>query len=445
MNTEHLIHEYLDGTLSSDQQGELFAMLAADEMAREELTSQIRLQTALRKDYAAVVVPADTAAGIFSELGLPVPGAPGIGAVSGATTSSSGTVAGAEIAAPVSTVTGASTSWDYRRIIPLLLLLLSFAVVYSGRDIVHQLLYGTAVVQSTSQQPSQQSSQQLTQQSTISSSPLQSHLSDRQPLQQRPSQETSNSEQVVRSYNRLRRTTSGSGHDNAEGTAEKQQEAFTPPVYDVTTTERFGGYDIVLSSAPTIQSPEIVRQRTTEFSAVTPLAWPAASPLPMVLDGDFELIARSAAFRTSNPEPDLVVGPIMDQPWALGIHYRLSDDHILGIDGGMERLSQEFTRVDFGVPTVYRQAPVIPWVGITYRLDVNDARLFSSVVPSASVTAAWTQIGPMARAQALLRFTPESRMSIFLGVEGSLTAYPIQSTFFTTSILQVTYGISYRF
>jgi len=135
----------------------------------------------------------------------------------------------------------------------------------------------------------------------------------------------------------------------------------------------------------------------------------------------------------------------MDQPWALGIHYRLSDDHILGIDGGMERLSQEFTRVDFGVPTVYRQAPVIPWVGITYRLDVNDARLFSSVVPSASVTAAWTQIGPMARAQALLRFTPESRMSIFLGVEGSLTAYPIQSTFFTTSILQVTYGISYRF
>jgi len=433
MNTEHLIHEYLDGTLSSDQQGELFAMLAADEMAREELTSQIRLQTALRKDYAAVVVPADTTAGIFSELGLPVPGASGNTVGSQGAPSMSLTQSGTPTLVQGLPTPDVVSAWDYRRILPLLILLLSFAVVYSGREVVNELLQGSTATTSAQHQFSQTIPEQSTQQSESQIS----QQVDQQDVGMRPT----NLPVQGGSRRKSRLIQKQVGGD----TSADQGRYTSQPLDNMTHVTDVRENSVLRNVVQSSIGQSEPRMRVRELPVFTPTVLPIITTLPAPLDGNVELIARSAAFRTSNPQPNLVVGPIMDQPWALGIHYRLSEDHVLGVDGGMERLPQEFTRVDYGVPTVYRQAPVIPWAGLTYRYNMNDARIFSSIVPSASVTAAWTQIGPMARAQAVLWFTPESRMSIFLGVEGSITAYPIQSTFFTTSTTQVTYGISYRF
>ena len=65
MTTDRTIHDYVDGSLSSDEQAVLFSELASREDLRNELSSQLQLHYAVRKDHGAIVVPHDSTTAIF--------------------------------------------------------------------------------------------------------------------------------------------------------------------------------------------------------------------------------------------------------------------------------------------------------------------------------------------------------------------------------------------
>jgi hypothetical protein len=69
------IHDYLDGALDADGEAALFASLGTDAAGRRELTDQIHLHLAVKKDMAAIAVPIDVTNAIFGELGFPLPSA----------------------------------------------------------------------------------------------------------------------------------------------------------------------------------------------------------------------------------------------------------------------------------------------------------------------------------------------------------------------------------
>ena len=70
---QKLIHEYLEGNLSSDEEKQLFDSLSANTEWRDELAFQMRMQQSVQKDLGSVSIPANTTAGIFSSVGFEVP------------------------------------------------------------------------------------------------------------------------------------------------------------------------------------------------------------------------------------------------------------------------------------------------------------------------------------------------------------------------------------
>ncbi|MDP4229938.1 MAG: YCF48-related protein [Bacteroidota bacterium] len=70
---QKLIHDYLDGTLSEEEERSLFDNLSAHPEWREELAFQMRMHEAMQKDIASVSIPAKTTASVFAALGFGVP------------------------------------------------------------------------------------------------------------------------------------------------------------------------------------------------------------------------------------------------------------------------------------------------------------------------------------------------------------------------------------
>lgn len=70
-----IIYEFVDGELPAEQESELFAMLATDQEARNELKSILAIKEAVRSDSVAFVPPVKSTQRIFSSLGFSAPGA----------------------------------------------------------------------------------------------------------------------------------------------------------------------------------------------------------------------------------------------------------------------------------------------------------------------------------------------------------------------------------
>jgi hypothetical protein len=73
MSNEYLIHRYLSGELSPEDERQLFDALAESEELRSELSLQLSLQHETQKDLHTVTVPPATTKAIFSSLGFNAP------------------------------------------------------------------------------------------------------------------------------------------------------------------------------------------------------------------------------------------------------------------------------------------------------------------------------------------------------------------------------------
>ncbi len=73
MEKDRLIHDFLDGTLSQNQETELFYALSSDEMMRMELKEQLAIKNAIKGDIKAGTPKVASTMAIFSELGLTPP------------------------------------------------------------------------------------------------------------------------------------------------------------------------------------------------------------------------------------------------------------------------------------------------------------------------------------------------------------------------------------
>lgn len=73
MNYEELVHEFLDGSLQSGQEEQLFLSLSASDELRSELKQQLAIRNAVRSDIKALTPRAESTLRIFRELGFSAP------------------------------------------------------------------------------------------------------------------------------------------------------------------------------------------------------------------------------------------------------------------------------------------------------------------------------------------------------------------------------------
>lgn len=131
--------------------------------------------------------------------------------------------------------------------------------------------------------------------------------------------------------------------------------------------------------------------------------------------------------------------------FTLGVSYHLTEDDVVSVVGGRQLVAQEFVRNEWGRDVTYRQTPLLWWAGVGAEHSFSDLTVADAITPYASGTLGWMQTGPMARLGAGIHLFRHQQLSFDLGVEGSIMAYPIQSTYYTSTTFTISYGLSYRF
>ena len=81
MDYAHLIHTYLEGTLEEHLEEVLFAELGRNSLLRRELSAQIHITSAARRDAASITPSQFEKNAIFAELGFAAAGAQAEGAM----------------------------------------------------------------------------------------------------------------------------------------------------------------------------------------------------------------------------------------------------------------------------------------------------------------------------------------------------------------------------
>ena len=369
------IHDYLDGKSDAAAESLLFAQLAADAEARQELTQQIRLHIAVKKDLAAIAVPADATTFIFSELGYHVPGG----------------------SAPFVHNERQRRRW----LIPLLLILFLAGGVLGSR-----WLWPSTVVVS---------------QSNTSPSPAQAPVSPQTTFTAPPDREAANTPPAI---------------------ARSFSVDVAPPVIDSASARQ--QTDLAISHSPFVEfeAPQNVHlnqsfQSTQLFDSQPVQSIQSHSPWRATARG-LSTISTTPTNMSSQETGAL-------SQFSLGLSYHMSDDDILSLVGGRQLVHQEFTRYEYGRDVAYSQTPLLWWVGASYDHDFSQLSIGDAITPYASATLGWMQTGPMAQVSAGLHLFRHQQLSFDLAVNGMVMTYPIQSTYYTSSTIFISYGLSYRF
>ncbi|MBI5646133.1 MAG: hypothetical protein HY962_04310 [Ignavibacteriae bacterium] len=247
---------------------------------------------------------------------------------------------------------------------------------------------------------------------------------------------------------------SGSGalgtHDNAAplvppdkaAAAQAKMEETLPA--SASTTPALTAQDIPAhqSLVPIGTSP-VIQGRGTDFIRDLRASYPLRSGL-----ATHRLLLRLRGYGLS-PSPSTDIGP-RSSPFvnnmAASLMYNLGSEHALGLEGGQEAYPQEYEGTENGRTVRYQQNLLTPWIGVAYRYRPLWARSEAGVSGSIATHAGITrEYWPQLRLAVGLQYAVIPPLSLELGIEGLLVAYPFQDRWFTTRKIGVTYGLLVAF
>lgn len=128
---------------------------------------------------------------------------------------------------------------------------------------------------------------------------------------------------------------------------------------------------------------------------------------------------------------------------SVNVLYPIAENQSIGVAFGQEPFFQRFeARNNAGRRYQYEQNPILPWVGVAYRYSLPNLGVFS---PFGQFMLGGTQVGALGRTLVGLTYSPSSTIQLMAGINGSLLYYPIQSTWYSSSKLGLTYGIGISF
>ena len=397
------IHNLLDGELDSMNESALFGELAVNSDLRTDFKQQLAIRSAVHDDRVGLVPPVALTSSVFSGLGFAAPLA---GAAAGA--------AGG----------GLLLQWLTRLGLPILSSIAAVGITFGLVNSEQRIANSESPVVNSEQRTSSNSEQRI---ANSESSVVNSE------------QRIANSESM---NNRLRREIASlrAEQDRLKMMlAERTSVASEAPVQS--DEPRFVSSPEVMTTnvamTNTIQLTHSNEPRMLQATALTPINLrPVKYPSLLV------------QVRGMNGSSMTDVSVPAQTAWydnmSIGLLYQLSDRNTVGLEFGNESFAMAFEGERNGQVIRYEQQPLSAWAGITYRhtLPTIGSTAFA---PFGQVLLGGSKYGPLGRLTAGIVYAPSGPLSFIFGLEGSTMAYQFQDSWFGTSKIGLTYGVSVRF
>ena len=168
----------------------------------------------------------------------------------------------------------------------------------------------------------------------------------------------------------------------------------------------------------------------------------------IIESGDFLITMRNS--QSGSFSPNSVDGQDgTNFNWGATINYRASflDENLwLGLSGGREQFSQNFTTMKNGREFNESQSPFLYYGGLNLRYDLKDfAIMEDELYPVAEMLMGANTMGPMIRTQIGLNWRPIGRLNVNLGVEMNQSWFRNAGQTFNSGNYGLYYGIGYSF
>ncbi len=419
MNNSKLIHDYLDGNLKQPEQDMLFAELANNSEMRNEFNQQMKLHMIAQNDMALITPPAATANTIFAELGFRIP--PG-------DTPSSGASAGF----------GSNITRIFKKLLPnmvtaIVAAALTAFILYWLLDFGNTDFANKAGANSSDAKPLVSSKGDNMQ--IVPVYPQQNGLSEAD-VQRIINNAMSNYMNKVDNYYRdyyaalLNLTKNNSQEQNRNANVTEQPNS------------NFKFWEYLVNNNQ--EQPRNNNSLTTDNNKMNRDAYLTLTPNtnPNSIISNFNLSFRGFSTR-SNINIDV---PSQSNPWfnnmSAGASYNLHPNHALGVAIGQEAFAQVFNRKLYGEDLKYFQNPLLFWYGATYRYSLKQLFVPNVFYPYIELMGGFTKVGPMGRAQVGLSYSPDKRVTLNLGLEGTGLWYNVQGKVYQTNKIGLTYGVN---
>jgi hypothetical protein len=424
MSYSKLIHDYLDGELTTSQQDLLFSELANNVELRQEFNQQVRLQTLAQNDLNSISPPTDAANAVFAQLGFSIPNAGFSGKFFNSKPAPSG-------------VFWKSTIDFLKRNFPTFL-----TSVISTTITALIFLYF------------------FNNNSSLNYSNLDG--SGRNVASSYISQLNSKNDFNPIAENSVTRNLSDAEFERLFSKALADYFAQNPLTNNVILTPGRSIFDISDKSTPienknfTELNKENINQNN--YQNLFPLA---IQPNSTKTETKSSLTAPETISNISNEEFSLALRSFSSQsaiktnvpsnanPWfnnmALSLAYNLNKYHSFGVEVGQEPFAQKFQKTEFDLTSTYEQNPLLFWYGGYYRFSYPDFIFNEKLFPFAQIFGGATSIGPLIKSQIGFQFKPDKRVTFVLGGEFSRLIYSLQNNVYNSDKFGITYGISIQY
>lgn len=129
----------------------------------------------------------------------------------------------------------------------------------------------------------------------------------------------------------------------------------------------------------------------------------------------------------------------------ISIGYNLGRNTNIGFEFGQEKFPQKFILTRYGEINYYKQNPLLWWYGLYFQQSIGSLFRWDNLKPMARVFLGGTTVGLLARGSVGLQYTPDERVNLYLGWEGSVLGYKVQDKIYQTKKSGITYGVSVRY
>ncbi len=129
----------------------------------------------------------------------------------------------------------------------------------------------------------------------------------------------------------------------------------------------------------------------------------------------------------------------------ISIGYNLGQNTNVGFEFGQEKFAQKYSLTLYGETTYYKQNPLVWWYGLYIQQSIGNLFIWEDLKPFARVFLGGSQVGPLARGSVGLKYTPDERVTLYLGWEGSILGYKVQDKIYQTKKSGLTYGVSIKY
>lgn len=413
-----LIDLFVDGEADDIQQATLFQALANDSDLQEEFNSAIRIRTAVDNSRALINTPPAVTQQLFSQIGIAPPAATTITGVGGSVGGGAKLLSVLQTALipTISAIGGAAI----------------MAIVMVGLQAPNDSVPAQNLATHTeveSLKPAETTATDSPKNvSDAGSRPYAANSASHN--DEFPANFTQNSG-AARPHNSL--------HSGAYLTDLNENSSTPPPIVHeaIETAQPIAWF---ADSAPAYTNDNAFDQsmyNETEFDYFNNFAL-----LDQTEYSDISIRMRGLSSLKFLPKQAFAVdaNPLINN-FGIAALYRMSENHSIGIELGQETFPLFILNAD----NVFEESPRLQWAGLTYQYEMDRITALSGIQPFFNIVIGGSRSGPLFKSVIGMKYPVSHRLSVMLGVEGTMQSYRRLAVWLNARKLGATYGLQYNF